>query len=109
LKYLSTALLWGRFLALLANIRLGWKGLPGTNTLGTFLNYGRKKSHNIGTWLALAKRIGEGQSAGSAEQRKRLGEMTSGQSPVKNYMDGFLNRANLRSRSYLLRKGSKNV
>jgi hypothetical protein len=28
-------------LALLANIGLGWKGLPGTNT-GSFVNYSRK-------------------------------------------------------------------
>jgi len=38
LAYLSEAplkgLLLGRVLALLTNIRLGWKGLPGSNTLG---------------------------------------------------------------------------
>jgi hypothetical protein len=32
-------------LALLANIRLGWKGLPGTNTLAY---YGQKEFYNIG-------------------------------------------------------------
>jgi hypothetical protein len=32
-KPLSGAPLWGRLLALLTNVRLGWKGLPGTNTL----------------------------------------------------------------------------
>jgi hypothetical protein len=31
--------------ALPANIRLGWKGLPGTNTLAF---YGRKKFYNTG-------------------------------------------------------------
>ncbi len=33
MKHLSGAPLKGRFLALPANIRLGWKGLPGTNVL----------------------------------------------------------------------------
>jgi hypothetical protein len=40
-KYLS-----GRLLALPANIRLGWKGLPGTNALfyyKNFVNYVDKK------------------------------------------------------------------
>ncbi len=38
----------GRLLALLANIELGWKGLPGTNTLAYYENYGRKKFYDIG-------------------------------------------------------------
>jgi hypothetical protein len=37
-KKLSGAALWGRLLALPTNIRLGWKGLPGTNTLAYFKN-----------------------------------------------------------------------
>jgi len=32
-KHLSGALAWGKLLALPTNIRLGWKGLPGTNAL----------------------------------------------------------------------------
>jgi hypothetical protein len=50
-KYLSCASLWGRFLALSANIRLGWIGLPGTNALAYYekvVNYNRKKLYNIG-------------------------------------------------------------
>jgi hypothetical protein len=38
-------------LALPANIRLGWKGFPGTNTIAyyqKFITYGLKKSFNIG-------------------------------------------------------------
>jgi hypothetical protein len=34
-KHLSGALFYGRILALPTNIRLGWKGLPETNTLIT--------------------------------------------------------------------------
>jgi len=36
-----------------ANIRLGWKDLPWTNTnlLGTFLNYSSKKFDNSGVWI----------------------------------------------------------
>jgi hypothetical protein len=37
--------------ALLTDIRLGWKGLPGTNTLAyneNLKNYDRKKFYNIG-------------------------------------------------------------
>jgi hypothetical protein len=44
-RYLSDPPLFGRLLALPANIRLGWKGLPGTNTPA---QYGRKKFYNIG-------------------------------------------------------------
>jgi hypothetical protein len=37
-----------------ANIRLGWKGLSGTNTVAyyelTFINYGHKKFFNVDTW-----------------------------------------------------------
>jgi hypothetical protein len=33
LKHLSGAPLWGRFLALPTNNRLGWKDLPGVKTL----------------------------------------------------------------------------
>ncbi len=39
-----------RLVTLPTNIRQGWKGLPGTNTLAyskKFLNYGRKKFNNI--------------------------------------------------------------
>jgi hypothetical protein len=38
-------------LALHSNIRLGWKGLPGTNTLANYKHYGRIKFYNIGPWL----------------------------------------------------------
>ncbi len=36
MKHLSDALLIGRLLALPANIRLGWKGLPGINALAYY-------------------------------------------------------------------------
>jgi hypothetical protein len=50
---------YSRLLALLANIKLGCKGVPGTNTL-TFVNNGRKKFCNIGPWRSQAKqRSGE--------------------------------------------------
>ncbi len=42
--------------ALPANIRLGWKGLPGTNALAYYeknVTYGRKKFCNIGHRLQL--------------------------------------------------------
>ncbi len=45
-KRLSGAPLYGRLLALPTCIRLGWKGLPGANTLSLlpkFLTYGCKK------------------------------------------------------------------
>ncbi len=32
----------------LANIRLGWKGLPSTNTLTDFVSCGRKKCYTFG-------------------------------------------------------------
>ncbi len=41
----------GKAPALLTSSRLGWKGLPRTNSLNVirkFVNYGRKKFHNIG-------------------------------------------------------------
>ncbi len=41
-KLLSDAPLWGKLLAILIKIRLGWKGLLRTNTLaylGTFVSY----------------------------------------------------------------------
>jgi hypothetical protein len=37
-KHLSVATLWGRLLASPTNIRLGWKGMPGTNTLAYYKN-----------------------------------------------------------------------
>ncbi len=37
-KHLSGALLWGRLLVLPTNTRLGWKGLPGKNTLAYYGN-----------------------------------------------------------------------
>jgi hypothetical protein len=46
---LSGAPLWGGLLALPANIRLGWRGLPGTNTLAHYeknVNYGCKKFYS---------------------------------------------------------------
>ncbi len=56
-KHLLGALLWGRLRALLTNIRLGWKGIPGTNHLAyrthsqinnySFrINYDHKKFYN---------------------------------------------------------------
>jgi hypothetical protein len=50
LKYLSSAPLSGRVLAFLTNSRLGWRGLPGTNTnsLRKFVTSGCKKFYNIG-------------------------------------------------------------
>jgi hypothetical protein len=47
----SGALLKGRLLPLPKNIRLDWKGLPRTSTPAYYehsLNYGLKKSYNIG-------------------------------------------------------------
>jgi hypothetical protein len=44
-EYLSGETLWDRFLALPTNIRLGWKGLKGANTLAyrnLFINYDEK-------------------------------------------------------------------
>jgi hypothetical protein len=52
LKHLSGAPLWVRLLALPTNIRLDWKGLPGTNTLAYYkkiITYVRKKFYNIGS------------------------------------------------------------
>ncbi len=40
----------GWLLALPAQIRLGWKDLPGTNTPGSFVIYDREKFYNIGPW-----------------------------------------------------------
>ena len=37
-KHLSGAPLYGRLLASSTNIRLGWKSLPGTNTLAYYEN-----------------------------------------------------------------------
>jgi hypothetical protein len=37
-KHLSGAPLWGRRLALHTNNRIGWKGLPGANTLAYYAN-----------------------------------------------------------------------
>ncbi len=51
MKHLSGAPLKGRPLALPANIRLGWKSLPGTNTLAYYenqINYGRNKFYSAG-------------------------------------------------------------
>jgi hypothetical protein len=49
MKHLSGAPLYGRLLALPTNIRLGWKGSPGTNTLlQKVLTYGRNFFYNIG-------------------------------------------------------------
>jgi hypothetical protein len=53
-KHLSSAPLKGRPLALTTNIRLGWKGLPGTNTPAYYeksVNYGCKKLYRIGPRL----------------------------------------------------------
>jgi hypothetical protein len=44
----------GRLLAFPTNTGLGWKGLPGTNTLAYYENYGQKKFYNIGPRLPLA-------------------------------------------------------
>jgi len=42
--------------ALPANIRLGWKGLPGTNSLDYHeKNYDHKKFYNNGPWHSLLK------------------------------------------------------
>jgi hypothetical protein len=42
----------GRLLALLTDIRLGWKGLPGTNVLASYevTTYVRKKFYSIDPW-----------------------------------------------------------
>jgi len=54
--HLKGALL-GKTKALQINIRLSWKGLPGTNTnlLHKFVNYGHKKFYNNDTSLTLRK------------------------------------------------------
>jgi hypothetical protein len=49
--HFSSAPLLGRLLALLTNIRLGLKGLPGgklSSLLHKFVNYVREKFYNIG-------------------------------------------------------------
>jgi hypothetical protein len=48
--YLRVEYLKASFATLLANISLGWNGLPGTNTnlLQIFINYGCKMFYNIG-------------------------------------------------------------
>ncbi len=61
MKHLSGVPLHGRPLALPTNIRLGWKGLPGTNTV----NYVRKKFYIIGPWSDLAAKALELSSASS--------------------------------------------
>ncbi len=51
MKHLSVAPIKGSLLALPTNSRLGWKGLPGTNSLaynGKSVNYGRNKFHDTG-------------------------------------------------------------
>ncbi len=50
-KRLSGAPLLGRYVASPTHIKIGWKGLTGTNTniLETFINYICEKSDNIGT------------------------------------------------------------
>jgi hypothetical protein len=48
-------------LALFANIRLGWKGLPGTNTLAHYeksVNYGCKKFYRIAPGFFAQARLG---------------------------------------------------
>jgi hypothetical protein len=47
----------GQALALPANIRLGWKGLPGTNTLAYYKNpqITDKTFYNIGQWCRVYK------------------------------------------------------
>jgi hypothetical protein len=45
--YLSGSPLQVRLLALPTNIRQGRKGLKGTNTLASFVNYGLKKFYKI--------------------------------------------------------------
>jgi hypothetical protein len=52
-KHLSAVQLNGKLLTLPANIRLGWKSLPGTNSSQKFVNYGSKKFYNIGTSLVI--------------------------------------------------------
>ncbi len=49
-EYLSGAPLLGKLLALPTNIRLGWKGLPGTKTssLRKPVNYDLKKFYSTG-------------------------------------------------------------
>ncbi len=44
--------------ALPANIRLGWKFLPGTNTclLRKSVNYSRKKFYSTGPWATMVER-----------------------------------------------------
>jgi hypothetical protein len=54
---LSGALLYGRLLASPANIKLGWKGLQGTNALAYSVNYRQKKFYNIGPWIHCYKTL----------------------------------------------------
>ncbi len=50
---------YGGLLALLTNIILLWKGIPGTNTgfLPIFVNYNRKMFNSIVTWSQCYKKI----------------------------------------------------
>jgi hypothetical protein len=58
MKHISDAPLSVRLLALSTNIRLGWKGLPGTNVLAYYeksLLTAVKKFYNIGHWFIVIK------------------------------------------------------
>jgi hypothetical protein len=51
----------GKAPALLENIRLDYKSLPGANVLANYkkvVTYGRKKFYNIGTFQVLLSRVG---------------------------------------------------
>jgi hypothetical protein len=57
LKPNQVAPLWGRLLVLLANVRLGWKGLPGTNATAYFSAASVKMKYfdSLETWAHFIK------------------------------------------------------
>jgi hypothetical protein len=59
-----------------ANIRIGWKGLPGTNAVQKSVNYGRKKFYSTGPRFFVA-----------VEMQKRLSFFSNGsnQRIVRHY------------------------
>jgi hypothetical protein len=67
-KHLSGAPFKGRLLALSTNNRLGFKGLPGSNTLAYYENYGRKKFYNVGPWRELSTEMDKTLAASPTRQ-----------------------------------------
>jgi hypothetical protein len=56
-EHLSGTPLFNRLMAVSANIRQGWKGLPGTNTLAYYKKW-TKKAHKTGPGVNTIKDLG---------------------------------------------------